>query len=69
MAAKSLKQPRGVALRPELWQRLDALAIEQRRSRNQVIEMCLELHLPQPTELSKAQVLVALKEDDDDGDE
>lgn len=68
MTGKSLKQPRGVALRRELWDRLDAVAHEQKRSRNQVIEMCLELHLPQPAELPKQPDKIAWRDEEDDGD-
>ena len=54
MVAKAPKKPRGIALRPELWARVDAVAQAQQRSANQVIEMVLELHLPVARDLPKS---------------
>ena len=40
------KVPGGIALRPTLWERIDRLAEAQDKSRNQVMEEVLSLHLP-----------------------
>lgn len=43
---RELKKPGGIALRPSLWARIDELADAQDKSRNQVMEEVLSLHLP-----------------------
>ncbi len=40
------KVPRGIALRPPLWERIDTIADAQDKSRNEVIEAVLEAHIP-----------------------
>lgn len=44
--AKQRKQPGGIALKPALWERIERLAAEQGKSKNEVMEAVLELHLP-----------------------
>lgn len=46
--AKEPKKPGGIALRPSLWKRIDALAEERGVSRNEVMETCLAANLPAP---------------------
>jgi len=49
------KKPGGIALRPELWERVRRLAQVQKKSQNQVMEECLSLHLPVVAEFRKTE--------------
>ena len=44
--SKERKKPGGIALRPALWRRIEALAERQGKSKNEVMEEVLSLHLP-----------------------
>lgn len=46
MAKRERKQAGGIALRPDLWRRIERVADEQEKSRNQVMEEVLSLHVP-----------------------
>lgn len=46
MKWKEPKKARGIALRPSLWRRIDAVAERQQKSRNEVMEEVLSLHVP-----------------------
>lgn len=48
------KKAIGIGLRPSLWERIDRFAAEQRKSRNQVIEEVLSLHIPAASDSSKS---------------
>lgn len=47
------KKAIGVGLRPSLWERIDAYAAAQRKSRNQVIEDVLSAHIPCVADFTK----------------
>lgn len=49
------KKAIGIGLRPSLWRRIDAFAEVQGKSRNQVIEEVLSLHVPVPGDSRKSQ--------------
>lgn len=40
------KHPGGIALKPSLWELIDRIADAQDKSRNQVMEEVLSLHVP-----------------------
>jgi predicted transcriptional regulator len=46
MAIKTRKKPMGIALRPDLWERIDAAAEELGQSRNAVMESVLLERFP-----------------------
>jgi len=54
-SSRERKVPGGIALRPSLWARVDALAEAHGKSRNQVMEETLSLHLPIANDLRKSQ--------------
>lgn len=47
------KKAIGIGLRPSLWERIDRFAAHQKKSRNQVIEEVLTLHVPVVADSSK----------------
>jgi predicted DNA-binding protein len=49
------KKAIGIGLRPTLWERIDAYAAEQGKSRAQVIEETLAAHIPVVSNLRKSQ--------------
>lgn len=49
------KKAIGVGLRPSLWERIDAYAADQGKSRAQVIEEVLTANIPVVPELRKSQ--------------
>jgi hypothetical protein len=54
----STKEPKvsgGIALRPVLWERIRRLAERDEKSRNQVMEECLSVHLPHVDDLRKSE--------------
>lgn len=53
----------GIALKPSLWARIDGLAILHEKSRNQVMEEILSIHVPSAVEINK---LVAELQDDEE---
>lgn len=66
---KETKKPGGIALRPSLWKRIDALAEERGTSRNEVMESCLATNLPVPSNSYNERVnsnSIGLKDDDHD---
>lgn len=44
--AKERKQPGGIALKPTLWERIERVAAAQGKSKNEVMEAVLDLHVP-----------------------
>ena len=57
------KKAIGIGLRPSLWQRIDAFADAQGKSRNQVIEEILNLHIPAARDLRKTHENVRKAQD------
>lgn len=53
MAIRERKQAGGIALRPSLWKRIEAVADAQGKSKNQVMEAVLDLHVPAVSESQK----------------
>ena len=60
------KKAIGIGLRPSLWQRIDAFANRQGKSRNQVIEDILTLHIPVDPDFRYSNGAVRKSEDDVD---
>lgn len=46
MPMREKKRPGGIALRPSLWRRIEALAASKDMSLNAVMEQVLDLHVP-----------------------
>lgn len=49
------KKPGGIALKPSLWARIDRLAEAQDKSRNEVMEEVLSLHVPHVGDFNKSK--------------
>lgn len=63
MAKSEAKKGIGIGLRPSLWERIDAYAELQGKSRTQVVEAILEAHIPCAPDSRKTQQSSPLHED------